>query len=135
MVGVHRRAASGSAWRGRVAVILAIAVLGGLWAASHAPNANAENFCTGVTLSPYQQGGDRCTAPNGGYIWGVVLVTHTRAGCASIANNGVVLETWTCTSAGNTLQTYYSPNNRWAHGIIRNNNLSSSGVFDGNQQY
>lgn len=135
MTGVYGNDVVRSHWRWRAIAILAIAALGAVWAAGHAPKANAENFCTNVTLAPYGHGGDRCTAPVGGYIWGVVLVTHERAGCASIANNGVVLASWTCTSAQNVLQTYYTPNNQWAHGIIRNNNLSASGVFEGNQAY
>lgn len=96
--------------------------------------AGGENFCSEVWLQPYGQAGDRCTAPNGGYIWGVTLLTRERAGCEDIENNGVLLASWTCIGAANQILVYYS-GNQWAHGIIRNNNLSYAGRFTASQNY
>ena len=116
------------------AVFAAFAIWTGLAAVPEA-RAVSENFCSNSLLQRYGQPGDRCTAPQGGYIYGVNLVTHERAGCASIQNNGVVLDSWKCTSKNNVLGIHYVPANRWAHGIIRNNNTQYAGYFDGAQFY
>lgn len=91
-----------------------------------------EGFCINARLQPYGQSGDRCTAPNGGNIVYVRLTTNERAGCADIENNGTLLTSWTCYPSGTVNDTYYS-GQQWAHGIIRNNNLSSAGTFTGAQ--
>jgi hypothetical protein len=93
-----------------------------------------ETFCSNVTLQPYGHAGDRCTAPQGGWVWNVIIYTHERAGCLDIQNNGELLASWTCTGKENSyLVSYYA--NKWAHGIIRNNNLSFAGVFTGAQNF
>lgn len=96
--------------------------------------ATQENFCTNVWLQPYGQSGDRCTAPNGGNIQFINILTYERAGCADIENNGSLLASWTCFGSNASGQVNYG-GTRWAHGIIRNNNLSSAGSFSGGQTY
>jgi hypothetical protein len=45
-----------------------------------APKANAENFCLGVNLARFGQPGDSCTAPNGGWVYLVVVESTGNAG-------------------------------------------------------
>ena len=123
---------------GRLTILL-VAVLAALavWSASSAvprAAATAENFCTGAWLQPYTTGGDRCTAPNGAYLVQVIIQTYERAGCESLQNNGVVLDSWVCTGSNSAIYSNYD-GTRWAHGIIRNNNLSFAGKFGGGQTY
>jgi hypothetical protein len=97
-------------------------------------NAHAENFCSGVTLQPFGHNGDRCTAPNGGWVYTVAIETFERAGCEATENNGVLLDSWTCFGAHSTGQSLHASAN-WSHGIIRNNNPNpgATGVFSGDQ--
>jgi hypothetical protein len=133
MDGTQAHAVNRSVGRRAAVLVAGVALLLTILLYAGAPSkAHATNFCTNVWLQPYGQAGDRCTAAEGGYIGFVTVVTHERAGCESVANNGVVLEPWTCIGPNNYLGTYHD-NTRWSHGIIRNNNLSSAGHFDGGQ--
>jgi hypothetical protein len=108
---------------------------------SSSAQAAGENFCTNVWLNPYGSGGDRCWAPGHTTLYHAMVVTHERAGCVDIANgSNELLFSWVCGPAGSspaTAATIYD----FAHegvfrkGVIRNNNLSFGGHFDGAQSW
>lgn len=119
----------------RLGVGAVIAMLCCVWLiSSHVSKAEATDigFCQNAWLQPYGQGGDRCTAPQGGNIWLVYVITQARAGCETIQNNGVLLNNWTCGGAYSSVGSYQDWS-KWSHGIIRNNNLSFGGYFSGQQ--
>jgi hypothetical protein len=111
---------------------VAVVVLAGLWLLLAPPAARAGNFCQGVNLARYGQPGDRCTAPEGGWMYYVVVETSNAAGCETTQNNGVLLAAWTCTGSYTFTGSYHNSNN-WSHGIIRNNNTNVAGTFWGAQ--
>lgn len=103
-----------------------------------APSAHASDFCTNVSLAPYGQGGDRCFGPSLKNLNYGQVVTHERAGCVAIADgSNNLLTIWKCGAAGSapgfsawaSIQPGGYGTNQKA--IIRNNNLSSWGVFGG----
>lgn len=95
--------------------------------------ADAENFCIGVNLARFGQSGDSCTAPNGGWLYLVVVEsTGNAGGCASSENNGVLLGSWVCIGDHQWTQALPNPSN-FSHGIIRNNNTTKTGTFNGGQ--
>lgn len=97
------------------------------------PKADAENFCLGVNLARFGQPGDSCTAPNGGWLYLVVVEsTGNAGGCASSINNGVLLGSWVCVGDHQWTEALPNPNN-FSHGIIRNNNTTKTGTFNGGQ--
>jgi hypothetical protein len=96
------------------------------------PEANAENFCQGVNLARYGQPGDRCTAPNGGWMYYVVVETGANGGCEATQNNGVQIDAWVCTGPHSAWGSYHN-SNIWSHGIIRNNDTTKVGTFWGGQ--
>ena len=112
----------------------AVMAAAAMYFATTASSAQAENFCINATLQPFGHSGDRCTAPTGGYQYSVAVVTNERAGCETTVNNGVLLASWTCVGAKNIISSTHNYF-QFAHGIIRNNNLSFSGVFSGDQHY
>lgn len=90
--------------------------------------AGSENFCD-TTLQPYGHSGDRCRglAHN---LSGVNWTTHERAGCADLENgNSELIQSWTCISSNNVgaLGPFIPMGN--LKGIVRNNNVSSTGYF------
>jgi len=99
--------------------------------------ASAVSFCSGVTLAPYGQGGDRCWGPSRQGLNYSAVRTYQRAGCVDIANSSnVLLASWICGAAGSApglaAAIGYNQDLLGYHkGVIRNNNLSASGTFGG----
>jgi hypothetical protein len=86
-------------------------------------------------LAPYGQGGDRCFGPA---VFAAVagVVTFERAGCVTYADtNNNLIQSWVCGSAGSSPGSAayaYAPNDGIRRkGVIRNNNLSFGGHFEG----
>lgn len=137
---IDRRKPSRAISMGMAAMLLAallyVFAMGG--PASKASANLQENFCTGVTLSPYGSYGDRCYA----WVWqarvklvSVTIMTYERAGCASYSgpDGYTIQDSWFC--IGNYSQALrYVKNDGEAHrGVIRNNNLTYSGKFNAGQ--
>lgn len=108
---------------------------------SSSAQAASENFCTSTWLNPHGWAGDRCWSTGHTTLYAVNVVTHERAGCVDIANGAnELMFSWMCGPAGSSpgiSQTIWD----FAHegifrkGVIRNNNLSSGGYFDGSLSY
>ena len=114
--------------------VLAVALVG---LVVGAPKASAVDFCSGVTLAPYGQGGDRCWGPSRQSLNYSAIRTYQRAGCVDIANSSnVLLASWVCGAAGSApglaAAIGYNQDPLGYHkGVIRNNNTSASGTFGG----
>jgi hypothetical protein len=112
-----------------------------MYFAATASSALAENFCTNAYLNPYGQSGDRCWAPGHTTLTSAWIVTHERAGCVDIANgSNELMFSWVCGAAGSSpaiaASIYdFSHSGVFRKGVIRNNNLSFAGHFDGAQNY
>lgn len=103
-----------------------------------APNASANQaFCSGVSLAPYGQGGDRCWGPSANGLDMGWVITVQRAGCVTIADgSNNLLTSWVCGPAGSSPGLaasvfLASAPGVWRKAVIRNNNLSNSGNFSG----
>jgi hypothetical protein len=122
----YRKPISGSATLLALAALVAIMLVANVQAAKA-----GENFC-GVTLQPYGHSGDRCYGASH-HIYGVNIVTYERAGCVDIANgSNELLQSWQCIGKESSGELQGIPNdgvNR--KGVIRNNNLSFTGFFNG----
>lgn len=117
-------------------VLAALTAFIALYAAVAVPKASATvQFCDHVTLQPYGKSGDRCWGP-GNLLLNASVSTFERAGCVDFANNeNVLLQSWVCGPSGSQPAAYiYAVNDGVRRkGVIRNNNLSSSGVFIGDE--
>lgn len=130
----------GSSVTGRKVSGLVLAIAAGLliyaaMALGSASKAQATNFCTNVTLPAYGSYGDQCYAwPwESGKLIEVGIITHDRAGCVTFAaqNSYDLLDNWSCTAkAGGTWKYAYN-DGKIRRGVIRNNNLTYAGTFDG----
>jgi hypothetical protein len=63
----------------------------------------------------------------------VSVFTNERAGCVTygdVWHN--LMNSWSCTSSHSQKDMYIPNNGGWYRGIIRNNNTSYGGYFDGN---
>jgi hypothetical protein len=100
-----------------------------------------ENFCTNVWLNPYGSGGDRCWATGRTNLIAAAVATHERAGCVDIANGAnELMFAWLCGPAGSSPAAAaiiwdFAHEGVFRKGVIRNNNLSFGGHFDGVQTY
>lgn len=107
---------------------------GGIAGATATP-AEATNFCANVTLAPYGAYGDRCYAwPwESGKLIEVGILTSERSGCVTFSaqNSGDLLDSWSCAAKASGIYKYASNDGTIRRGVIRNNNLSYSGHFDG----
>jgi hypothetical protein len=132
----------GAALRKRVALLLtAIGATAALYfsmASGPVTQAQARetNFCTNVTLQPLGDywGRDRCASSE--WIWPrfVLVQTYERAGCVNAMDPNYQLFTnWACTGPNSTRLIQWAPHTRAGVGIIRNNNLSYAGKFNGSQ--
>ncbi|HEY6730740.1 MAG TPA: hypothetical protein VI039_06915 [Solirubrobacterales bacterium] len=103
--------------------------------------AASENFCTSAWLAPYGSGGDRCYSTGHTSLYNAVVVTHERAGCVDIANGAnELMFSWMCGAAGSSPATAasiydFGHEGVFRKGVIRNNNLSFGGWFDGALSY
>jgi hypothetical protein len=100
--------------------------------------ASAGEFCSGVTLAPYGAYGDRCYAwewEAHAHLAVVTIQTHERAGCVTTAagNSYDLKESWLCAAKESVIMRYVTNTSEPRRGVIRNNNLSYSGVFTGTQ--
>lgn len=108
---------------------------------SSSAQAASENFCTSAWLNPHGWGGDRCWSTGHTTLYAVNVVTHERAGCVDIANGAnELMFAWMCGPAGSSpaaAATIWDFNHAgvFRKGVIRNNNLSSGGFFDGSLSY
>jgi len=119
------------------ALVLSLGLMAGPIAKSPA-SPSQEGFCGSVNLSPYGQQWDKCWA----WVWqaklklsDVRITTHERAGCVSYsgAEGYDIQDSWYCVGKG-TYGIKWVRNDGQVHrGVIRNNNLSYSGVFSGGQ--
>lgn len=119
--------------------VIALALLAGMWAAS-LPLAKADfNRAAGFQcgkLDPAWTGNYRCDSPDNisGYNrqW-VFINTYERAGCVDYADVWHNLITnWVCYPKGTELGSVkVRQDGGWYRGVIRNNNLSSAGNFNG----
>jgi len=118
------------------ALFMTFAVVGILYLAVAVPRASAlVAFCDHVTLQPYGHSGDRCWGP-GNYLLNASVSTEERAGCVDFANSeNVLLQSWVCGAKESHPAAYvYAVNDgKKRKGVIRNNNLSFTGVFIGNE--
>lgn len=117
-----------SARRG-VLLLTAMIVVAVLYVAAAPPPASAtENFC-GVTLQPFGKAGDRCRGL-GHTLTGMNWQDHERAGCGDLENsNSELIQQWTCVGAGASGQLGPFFPKGTLRGVVRNNNVSSSGFF------
>lgn len=103
--------------------------------------AASENFCTNAWLNPHGWGGDRCWAPGHTTLYQALVVTHERAGCVDIANgSNELMFAWVCGAAGSSpaaAASIYDFNHAgmFRKGVIRNNNTSQGGYFEGSQSW
>lgn len=103
--------------------------------------AASENFCTSAWLNPYGWGGDRCWATGHTTLHSVNIVTHERAGCVDIANgSNELMFSWVCGPAASSPAAAatiwdFAHEGVFRKGVIRNNNLSFGGYFDGSQGF
>lgn len=108
---------------------------------SSSAQAASENFCTGAWLNPYGWGGDRCWSSGHTSLYAVNVVTHERAGCVDIANgSNELMFSWVCGPAWSSPAAAatiwdFAHAGVFRKGVIRNNNLSSGGYFDGSLSY
>jgi hypothetical protein len=126
-----------SSRRGYGALLLAALLAAALayFAVAPSPASAAVNICTNVTLQPFGHAGDRCFGPMNN-LFNSSVITFERAGCVSVANgsNEIIME-WRCGAAGSSpgaAALIFPPLdgvNR--KGVIRNNNLSFTGRFQG----
>jgi len=100
-----------------------------------------EGFCDGVTLAPYGQWGDRCYAwewqAHSELVW-VTVRDFQRSGCADYAPqySGELKSSWACFAKETWGYKWVSPVTTTPYrGVIRNNNLSYNGTFDGEVAY
>jgi hypothetical protein len=116
----------------QVALIVTLLIAAAAYLIVEVESASANNFCSGVTLAPYGHSGDRCLATYGNYLDSTTVHDHERAGCIDVTYNGTLLQSWQCAAAEN-VSTLYFFGDEWKvrQPIIRNNNLSNPGVFDG----
>lgn len=132
---IDRRGAARTASFGIAGLVL-MCLLYVMMAAAPVTKASAEAFCANVNLAPYGSYGDRC------YAWEweahqrlalVGVTTHERAGCAtSAAGSGYDLkEPWACFGKETSGYQYVNVTNEYRRGVIRNNNLTYSGLFTG----
>ncbi|HEY6730853.1 MAG TPA: hypothetical protein VI039_07505 [Solirubrobacterales bacterium] len=117
-----------------VALILFLGITAGPVDKAQAITPGTHGFCTNWWLKPFGQSGDRCAAGHDG--WGkigwVLITTHERAGCVNYEGwYGELYSNWACFPKG-TSGYKMVPNDGGSYdGIIRNNNQSSGGYFDG----
>jgi hypothetical protein len=107
-----------------------------MFATANPPPASATttyDFCN-VTLAPYGQYGDRCYSWGGGDLAVIAFVTYERSGCVTTANgNGDLIQSWKCFPNGSAPGGYhlYFGDHIYRKPVIRNNNLSYKGYFEG----
>ena len=126
---------------GRRVMLLLGAVIAAvtMYFAATASSALGENFCTNAYLQPYGKGGDRCWATGHTTLLSALVVTHERAGCVDIANgSNELMFSWVCGAAGSAPTSAasifdFNHSGVFRKGVIRNNNLSLAGHFDGAQ--
>lgn len=124
----------------RLRWFFAVALLAGVLSVSTVASAHADapggehDFCTNAVLQPFGQSGDRCGAGHGAWgpiIW-VAMWTTERAGCVNYEGYyGELYTNWTCYPNYSSGMIYVPHDGGSYDGIIRNNNLSYSGVFRG----
>jgi hypothetical protein len=131
----------GAALRKRVALLLtaigATAALFFSMASGPVARAQAEEFCSLVTLQPLGDywGRDRCASSE--WIWPALVIVQTsdRAGCVNAMDPNYQLFTnWACAGQYTYKQLLFEQHTRAGVGIIRNNNLSYAGKFSGAQR-
>lgn len=125
---------AGAAARKGLLLLLLLASACTIYLGSASTAKATEGFC-GVTLQPYGQSGDRCYSL-GRYVHVTHMVTHDRAGCLSVANSSnQLLMSWYCAAAGSSpaIANYlvFNDDGIRRKGVIRNNNLSYKGYFQG----
>lgn len=96
-------------------------------------DAQATNYCWNSWLQPFGQNGDRCQSSFWGKIYLSAINTHERAGCVNYNGYyGEYYRSWACFPSNFQNGYIEVPQDGGSyHAIIRNNNLSSAGHFDG----
>jgi hypothetical protein len=127
--------------RGMLFLGAAMAAATMFFASSSPAQAASENFCTNVWLNPFGWAGDRCWSTGHTTLIAVDVVTHERAGCVDIANgSNELMFSWLCGPAGSSPAAAatiwdFAHEGVFRKGVIRNNNLSANGHFDGALSY